>query len=99
MPLLVSALLGGLIQVAGTLVGRVLLSLGIGYVTFNGIEALMTAVKTDVIAAIGAQGAVVSSLAGVLQVGTCVNIMMSAIAVKLAMAGLTSGAITRLVYK
>lgn len=99
MPLLVSALLGGLIQAAGTLVGRVLISLGLGYMTFTGIGTLMAAVKTDVLALIGGQGSVVASFAGVLQVGTCVNIMASAIMIKLTMAGLTSGAVTRMVYK
>ncbi|WP_439462631.1 DUF2523 family protein [Roseateles sp. NT4] len=39
MPLFLGALIGALISAAGTLVGRVLLSLGIGYASYSGIDA------------------------------------------------------------
>ena len=99
MPLLVASLLGGLIQASGTLVGRVLLSMGIGYMAFTGIGAMMDAIQTTVLGSISGQGAVVASLAGVLQIGTCINIMMSAITIKLSLAGLTSGTITRMIQR
>ncbi|MGM9480323.1 DUF2523 family protein [Roseateles sp. NT4] len=38
-PLFLGALIGALISAAGTLVGRVLLSLGIGYASYSGIDA------------------------------------------------------------
>jgi hypothetical protein len=99
MPLLISALLGGLIQAAGTLVGRVLLSLGIGYVAYTGINTLVSGVATDLIARIAQQAPVAVQLAGVLQVGTCINIMTSAALTKLVLMGLTNGTLTRMVTK
>lgn len=38
MPLLIASLLGGLLQLASSLVGRVLLSLGMSFVVFTGIN-------------------------------------------------------------
>jgi hypothetical protein len=99
MPTLIASLIGGLITASGTLVGRVLVSLGIGYVAFTGIGAMMDSVKVDVLGAIGSQGPLVASLAGVLQIGTCVNIIMSAITIKLSLMGLTSGTLTRMIQK
>ena len=54
MPLFIAAFLGALSSVAGSLVGRVLISLGLGYATFTGINTLLAA----------AQGSVVSGLNG-----------------------------------
>ena len=38
MPVFIAALIGGLVSAAGSLVGRVLVSLGIGYVVFSGLD-------------------------------------------------------------
>jgi Protein of unknown function (DUF2523) len=99
MPLLISALLGGLIQAAGTLVGRVLLSLGIGYVSYTGIQLLFDVAKTGLLSKIAAQAPIALQLAGVLQIGTCINIMASAALAKLVLMGLTGGTLTRMVTK
>jgi Protein of unknown function (DUF2523) len=49
MPLLVAAILGGLASVCASLVGRVLLALGISYVTYSGVTVatnwLVTSIK------------------------------------------------------
>jgi hypothetical protein len=99
MPALIGALLGALIQGAGTLVGRVLLSLGIGYVAYSGIDTLATAARDEFISRVQGQGAVVVQLASVLQVGTCVNILVSALLARFVVAGLTNGTLTRMVQK
>jgi energy-converting hydrogenase Eha subunit H len=99
MPLLIQALLGGLVQAAGTLVGKVLLSLGIGYVSYTGINLFFDSAKQQLFSAIASQAPVVLQLAGVLQIGTCVNILISAALAKLTLMGLTNGAITRMVTK
>lgn len=50
MPLLM-ALLGGLLSIAASMVGRVLLALGIGYVTYKGVgtttDFLVSQIKTN----------------------------------------------------
>lgn len=92
-------LVGGLIQAAGTLVGRFLISLGVGYVAFSGVDTLVSSLSSDVIGRISALSPIAVQLAGVLQVGTCINIMISAMTARLALMGLQSGTITKLVLK
>jgi len=102
MNLFISALLGGLVQVAGTLVGKVLLSLGIGFVVFSGVDAALTGIKQQAMSSFLSAtsfGPTVASLAGVLQVGTCINIMFSAWAARLVLAGITGGTVKRMVLK
>lgn len=99
MPLLVGALLGALIQGMGTLVGKVLISLGIAYVAYSGIDTMLTAAKTELFSRIAGQGSVVVQLAGVLQVGTCINILVSAYLARLVVQGLTNGKLTSMVTK
>ncbi len=99
MPLFIAALLGALIQGAGTLVGRVLISLGIGYVTYTGIDLMLTTAKDQALSRLGGLGSTVVQLAGVLQVGTCINILASAFMARLLVKGLTDGKLTSMITK
>ena len=90
MPVLVAMIIGGLISAATTMVGRVLLALGLGYASYHGFDALMTFIKTTVFTQLGAQSADVLTLIGVLQIGTCINIISSAYVIRLTLSGLTS---------
>ena len=61
MPLFLAALLGGLVQAASSIVGRVLIALGIGYVSYTGINALLTLIKSQVVSyLVGSPGTVVA---------------------------------------
>lgn len=99
MPSLIAALWGGFLSMIGTIVGRVLISLGIGYVAFRGIDTMVTAAKTSLFTSISSLPQAAVQLAGVLQVGTCVNIMASAVLARLAVAGLANGVLTKFVTK
>ncbi|TFY99005.1 DUF2523 family protein [Ramlibacter humi] len=99
MPALFLLFLGYLVQAVGTIVGRVLISLLIGYVAYQGIDTLVGSSKAQLLSAISAQAPLAVALAGVLQVGTCINILCSAAVARLTVAGLTNGAITRMVTK
>jgi hypothetical protein len=94
-----AALWGFFISIIPTVVGRVLLSLGFGYVAYSGIDLLMTGAKTALLSRITGSGAIVVQLAGVLQVGTCINILASAVAARLVVAGITNGVLTKMVSK
>jgi len=48
MPVFLAALGGMLLQLAGSLVGRVLLGLGIGYVTYKGVDVTTTFLTNQV---------------------------------------------------
>jgi hypothetical protein len=99
MPIFIAALLGGLVSAAGTLVGRVLISLGIGYVTFTGVDASIAFAKAAVVAGVGALPANAIAVAGALKIGVCISILTSALVARMTLAGLTSGAVTKMVTK
>jgi Protein of unknown function (DUF2523) len=99
MPVFVAALIGGLVSAASSLVGRVLLALGIGYVAYTGISALLDWLKAEVMSELSglpAQGITILTL---LKVDVGISIIFSAYAARLILAGVTSGAITRMVIK
>lgn len=99
MPLFVAALIGGLIQAAGSMVGRVLLSLGIGYVTFSGVSVLLTALKAQAINNLSGLPAMAVQVLSLLKIDVCLNITFSALAARLILKGLTSDRVTRMVLK
>lgn len=99
MPIFIAALIGGLIQAAGTLVGRVLISLGFGYVSYTALDTSLAWIRSSISSGFsnfGGQTMAVLSAAGV---GTALNIVLSALAARLLLDGMTSGTVKRLVQK
>lgn len=99
MPVFLAALLGGLVSAAGSIVGRVLIALGIGFVAYTGVDVTMTAIKTGIASAGGALPMGLAGMLGVLKIGTGFNILISALVARLTLNGLTSGTIKRMVIK
>jgi hypothetical protein len=102
MPLFLAALLGALSQAAGSLVGRVLVSLGIGYATFTGINTMISAVQTYALSQINSLPSDALILAGRMRVGVAISMIFSALVMRMALNGLqaaSSGSITRMVQK
>lgn len=99
MPVFIAALLGGLVSAAGSLVGRVLIALGVGFVTYQGLDVTLTFIKTQTLTAMNSLPVEVLQIASTLQVGTAVNILASAYVAKMTIAGLTSGAVKKMVWK
>lgn len=99
MPILVASILGGLIQAAGTLVGRVLVSLGIGYVAFSGVDASITWARDFALAQFAWLPSTAVGIAGTLNVGVCISILSSAVAARLVLMGLQSGTLKRMVQR
>ncbi len=99
MPWLVGALLTGLVDIAGSLVGRVLLSLGAATVTYAGFGSSLTFLKTQALQHLTALPPEVVGMLSVLQVGTCVSILFSALTARLVVNGLTGDTIKKWVTK
>lgn len=99
MPLWVAALIGGLVQAAGTLVGRILVSLGFGYVAFTGVDTGITWARDSLLTAVGALPANAIAVAATMKLGTAVSILTSALAARMLLQGLTGGTLRRLVVK
>jgi hypothetical protein len=102
MPIFLAAILGALSQAAGSLVGRVLVSLGIGYASFTGINSLLTGVQTFALAQINSLPSDAIIIAGRMRVGVAISMIFSAMLMRLTLNGLqsaASGSLTRMVQK
>lgn len=88
-------LLGGLIAIAPTLVGKVLISLGIGVVTYAGIDTTLTWLKSSAVTALMGLPPQVVGMLSLMRVGSCISMVFSAILIKFTMDGLTSGALKK----
>lgn len=96
--LLVPALLGGLATAMGSLVGRVIIALGIGFVTYTGISVAINAMRDSVISGISGLPGDALSLVGYLWIDKGITIIFSAVAASIAMRGI-SGSIKKAVLK
>jgi len=99
MPVFIAALIGALVQAAGTLVGRVLISLGIGYVAYSGLDVSITWVRDQAIASLSGLAGQTVQAAGVLRIGTCISILTSAMLARITLNGLTGGVLKKMVVK
>lgn len=101
MPLIFAALIGGLVSAAATFAGRILIALGIGLVVFSGVSALVTEAKVRAFGYLDQASAVgqIGQFMGILQIGTCLNILFSAYMIRLVLHGLTGDSIKRWVTK
>ena len=99
MPMFIASLLGGLINIAGTLAGQVLIALGISVVTYTGVDTTLTFLKDGALSSIQALPAGVPALLSYMKVGVCISILSSAMVARMTLTGLTSGAFKRWVHK
>lgn len=99
MPIFLAALLGGLVDIAGTLVGRVLVSLGVGYASYTGIDASLDWMRDQVASSFTGLPSQALAVASLLQIGPAISILFSALAARLVLAGMTGGTIKKLVNR
>lgn len=98
MPYFVMALLGGLVNIAATMAGRVLIALGFSSITYTGLTVTLTWLKSQALTNISGLGSDVVSLLSFMKVGEALSIIVSAILVRQVLNGLTTGgSISRLV--
>lgn len=84
-----------LTTVLGPLVKRVLTSVGIGTVSYIGINLMLDQVKGYVVSSFGGAGADTLSLLGLARVDVAINIVLSAVTARAVLAGMSSGAIKK----
>lgn len=99
MPVFVAAIGGMLINLVGTLVGRVLVALGLSVITYTGVNATLEALKSQAVQSFTALPPEVYGMLGMMRVGQCISIITSAIAARLLLDGLTSDTFKRMVTK
>jgi hypothetical protein len=99
MPAIIAMFWGALLSLVGSLVGRVMIALGISVVTFTGSNAALGWLKSQAVSALAGSGATVLGMLGTLQVGNCISLVFSAMVARQLMSGLTSDSVKRWVLK
>lgn len=93
---LAGAIVAGLASGAVQIVLKVLASLGFGYLTFTGVDLLVTQNETQVLQLLQALPPTAVQLMGVLKVGSCIKVVFSALVIRLTIFGLDQGVIKRM---
>lgn len=100
MPWIASVVIGGLLELMGSLVGRALLALGFGFVEYAGVSVLLNQVKAYADSALGTFGSSdLVAWAGFFRIDQHLSIIISAIGVKMIFMGLSGSRVRRLVQK
>ena len=99
MPVFVAAIGGMLINLVGTLVGRVLVALGIAAITYTGMNASLDVLKNSALSSMMSLPPEVLAIMGLMKVGVCISIITSATAARLLLNGVTGGTFKRWVHK
>lgn len=101
MPLFIAALIGGLVQAASSMVGRVLVGLGVGLAVFSGVNTLLSSAKDLAFQYLNQAAAVaeIGRYMALLQIGTCANILFSALLIRLTLNGLTGDTVKKWITK
>ncbi len=81
---LIAAMLGGLLTICGSMVGRVLIALGLSYVTYSGFNLGADWLFADIKSSMGAMPSEILSFLGWMWVDRALSMIFSAYAVALA---------------
>lgn len=98
MPFLIAALMGGFATAMGSLVGRVLLSLGMSFVTYKGLTVATDQVVVYMKTAYAGMPSEAATMLQFLWVDKALSMIISAFAAAFAIKS-ASGSITKLVVK
>lgn len=96
--LLVSALLGALASGMGSLVGRVLIALGIGFATYQGVDLGIATLKEQAVNSVKGLPADAVGLIGYLWIDKALTVVFSAVVVALSMKAI-GGSVKKMVMK
>lgn len=99
MPYIISMLWGALALTLQSFVGKILIYLGISYLTYQGIDVLIGSIEQQVNQALGQSAGTLNGLIGLTRLGESTSVILSALTAKYTLAGLQGGSLTRQVFK
>lgn len=93
------AIVGGvLIHIAGSIVARVLVALGISFVSFVGFTAAIDYLKDLINSSLAGMPADIVAILALCKVGLCISIYAAALTANLVMNGLNAGVFKRMIW-
>lgn len=99
MPYLIGILWGGLAIVLRSFVGRVLIYLGISYLTYQGVDGLIESLKVQAYAQLSNIPSALIGIVGLTRIDEAISVIVSALTAKYVLQGLTGGAFKKMVIK
>lgn len=99
MPALLLAFAGMLSSVAGTLVGRVLLALGINFITYKGMDLVFDGLKSAINSNLTGLPGDISGMLGAVGITQAIAIVFGAITARVTISGIRNGSFTRMLAK
>ena len=99
MPWLGGIIAGALLNIVGSLVGRVLTALGLGVVAYTGINSSLTWLKTNAFDSLLALPPGVVGVLSMLKVGSCISMVFSAMLMRAMLQGMQSDTVKSWVKK
>lgn len=97
MPIFLASLLGGLLNIAGTFAGQMLIGLGVAVVSYTGISVSLGWLKDQALQAIHGLPADMVGMLAYLGIGEYLSIVTSALVARLVLDGLMGGTIKKFV--
>lgn len=99
MPIFVAAIGGMLLNIVASVVGRVLLSLGIAVFTYTGFSSSLDFLKSQAISSFSGLPAQSLSLLAYMRAGECISIISSAMVVRALIDGIQGDSFRKFVLK
>ncbi len=99
MPAILLALGSLLLQLVGSMAGRALIGLGVGVVTYSGLNTTIGWLKSQAVGALLGLGPEVVGILGMLKVGQCISIIFSAMLARALINGVQGDTFKRWVLK
>jgi hypothetical protein len=100
MPVIIAWIGTLFLSIAGSLVSKVLVSLGIGYITYTGVDLSIGWAKAQFLSNLSGVPAAAVGIASVMKVGVCVSMLLSAITARATLMGMSAaGSIKKMAVK
>lgn len=91
MPWIASIIGNMLLGIAGSLAAQVLVGLGVGVVTYMGVDTAIGWLKTSAVTAFLGLPSQVVGMLSLMKVGSCVSMVFSALLIRITLSGIASG--------
>lgn len=99
MPVFIASIVGALIQITGSLVGRVLLALGLSVVTYTGVSTSLDNLKATALQHASSLPPDLLAILSYLKVGESISVMVGAVVARQIINGVQNDSVKRWVLK